>query len=126
MNQIDEIAALLFWLEDWSDRHDPEYQAFCDKNNMGYAEYPEFEDARDMFSGHVSAIESNKVWKDGKHSGDCTAVPMSCARCFVEEYRQKSQQWLDDYNGIASLFSQYKPDIPREETRAYKTGRDGQ
>jgi len=103
MQQVDEVAALFFWLEDWADRHDASYLEFCQNNEITPIEFPEFEDARLFFESRIKML-GQPNWKDGKHCGDCTGIAGSCPRCFAEQYREYAEQWLEDWNGTRPLF----------------------
>ena len=96
MNVLDEVAAVFFFLEDYT-------MQFLDNTKFSeldgvFPEWDDFETARMAYSNFVNELD-NKPWNDGQHCGDCTNVPFTCTRCLVEGYREPAQKWLREFTG---------------------------
>lgn len=51
------------------------------------------EDAIKFSSRWFEIVDTDPLWKDGKHCGDCTKQPMTCSRCLREHYEEKARIW---------------------------------
>jgi len=48
----------------------------------------------DQWNNYLKAL-NEEPWKDGKHEGDCTTVPMTCIRCLVERYYKCAKEEVE-------------------------------
>lgn len=66
------------------------------------------EDALAWMRRYETAL-NEEPWVDGKHCGDCTKQPMSCARCFIESYEEKAAEMLasDDFGFSPDDFQEW-------------------
>lgn len=44
-------------------------------------------------SWHV--METDPLWANGRHDGDCTKHAHSCARCYCEDYEREARERWD-------------------------------
>jgi len=65
-------------------------------------------DARDTNSAlryagdYADTVDNNPLWANGRHCGDCTKEPHTCARCVFEQYLAIADElWCED---LPSLF----------------------
>jgi hypothetical protein len=40
----------------------------------------------------VKAVDTDPIWADGRHEGDCTKTPMTCARCHLETMEKEARE----------------------------------
>lgn len=48
--------------------------------------------ARNLFA----SIDTDPLWSDGKHHGDCTKHPHTCTRCVVEKYEAEARRRYEE------------------------------
>jgi hypothetical protein len=51
------------------------------------------------WKSYFDTATTENAWKDGKHWGDCTKVPMTCFRCLCEEQLRKARKFILYING---------------------------
>lgn len=62
------------------------------------------------------SCDTDPLWANGRHDGDCTNQPMTCTRCVVEEWEAKARELA-----IAEGF-----ELPLSNTTAFATADDSE
>jgi hypothetical protein len=47
---------------------------------------------------NIKFTQTNENWKDGRHEGDCTKVPMTCERCYCENHLETARKFMNWFN----------------------------
>ena len=60
-----------------------------------------FEDADDFLIRQwqpiIKTLSEHPAWKNGGHEGDCTKVPATCNRCFLERCVDEAKQLIEKH-----------------------------
>lgn len=44
----------------------------------------------------LDSADTEPLWSDGKHAGDCTRQPFTCSRCLREKWEEKAREEFAD------------------------------
>ena len=47
---------------------------------------------------NINFTQTNEHWKDGRHEGDCTKVPVTCERCYCETHLEVARKFIKWFN----------------------------
>lgn len=40
----------------------------------------------------AASVDTDPMWANGRHDGDCTQQPQTCARCLLDEYIEEARK----------------------------------
>ena len=71
---------------------------------LAYSLDPEgFDDGDDFLTRQwqpiIKTLSEYPAWKNGGHEGDCTKVPATCNRCFLEGRVDEARQLIEKHLG---------------------------
>jgi hypothetical protein len=64
------------------------------------ADHDNAEKALAFARGIAEAVDTDPLWANGRHDGDCTKQPMTCGRCQLERYEEAAQKIWDSEEGV--------------------------
>lgn len=56
------------------------------------------EEVKEIWKSYFESVKTEECWKDGKHCGDCTKIPMTCNRCMCEERLRIARKFINYFN----------------------------
>lgn len=45
---------------------------------------------------YFRTVDTDPMWANGRHEGDCTKTAHTCGRCLVEHFEQKARELLEE------------------------------
>jgi hypothetical protein len=57
-------------------------------------DFARVEDAVAFARRIADGVDSDPLWADGRHDGDCTSQPHTCSRCVLEGYEDKARSLI--------------------------------